>query len=377
MYQTPNNIFARQCVLFALLIAFIVNIPLLFLTTLFWDDWAWLWVIRTQGAAAFQDYTWQFAHPMYGPVINLIFWLGGDSPGRLARTISLASHLGSGWLIWKIFQSSGVAFSATLTTLFLLAPFLAVRVMAVFATYDFFIFLYLLSIWLSGLNNPRYLLLATPAIFIGLGNEPMASLSLFAGGTFTRGYRSRELFLRCSPFASIVLIVAPRVTWLTTYGGWTSYNKIAFRPIETFALLDRHLRYFIKGIIVVSEKTVDLVRNDSIIFSAFCCDRHAVASMMWRIKENVATREPHRTFTLWLAPVFLLGVLFICIDQPSSSNFTHFSSRFAVASQFVQFIAIALLINVICWRAIRSAAMFIAVVTFAGTQLQFGKSALV
>ena len=33
-------------------------------------------------------------------------------------------------------------------------------------------------------------------------------------------------------------------------------------------------------------------------------------------------------------------------------------------------IAIALSINVIQWRAIRSAAMFFAVVTFAGTQLQ-------
>lgn len=372
---------APRCVVIALGLTFLVNVPLLILGTVFGDDWAWVWVHHWKGYAALQDYTWQFSHPGYGPIMNLFFWLGGDDDGRIARSIALAFHLTNGWLLWRIFRDgrSAPAFAATVAILYLSAPFLGgLRASSGHDTYDLFIFCYLLSIWLSTRSTVLSFGGAIVSLLGGMMLETLAALEVIRWWyLYRQGYDLRTFVRRVLPFLAVILIVAvSRATWLVSYGDiYAGHNTI-----KKFALWDllkqtyHHLAFFVNAMQPVRYVSSLFLADNILVTIALALLAAAIGITRFRADSAQPSRDKAILAALGLV-VLGLGIFpYAAIDH--SPVWTGLYSRFAVASQFGIFILTALLIDSIRGSAIKAGIFATVVFIFSGMQLQFGKWAL-
>jgi hypothetical protein len=373
-----DEVNARWCVVAMMALTFAVNIPLLVTTTVYGDDWAWVWVNHFQGAAKIREYMWQIAHPGYGPFFNLWFWLGGDEPGRVARASALAVHLGSGWLLWRIFLLGRVspAFAATVAVLYLASPFLGgIRGTLSHAEYDVFIFSYLLSIRFSVDRRLIAVAGAVVALFVGLSLETLLALEALRWWLlYQNGYRGRKFIYRVAPFAAVVLAVAiSRVTWLVPYGEvYASHNTMKAKSLSDLAFqIALHCYYYVQALEPI-RYVASLVAYENVIVTLLLAAAAAVVGILYhRVKTEPRDRDLVILFGLGLV-VLGLGMLpYVLIQR--APNWVNTYSRFVVASQFGAFILMACFIHALRGRLVRAAALGLAAFVFAGMQVQLGK----
>jgi hypothetical protein len=373
-----DQVNARWCVVAMMVLTFAVNIPLLVTTTVYGDDWAWVWVNHFQGAAKLRDYMWQVGHPGYGPFFNFWFWLGGDEPGRAARATALAAHLGSGWLFWRIFLigRASPAFAATVAVLYLASPYLGgIRGTLSHAEYDVFIFSYLLSIRFSAHRNLIVVAGAVIAQLIALSLETLLALEAVRWWLlYQNGLRGHQFIYRVAPFAAVVVAVAiSRVTWLVPYGEvYANHNTMKAKSLSELAFqIALHCYYYIQALEPL-RYLGGLLANENIVITLSLVLAAAVVGVLrYCAKAEPNDRDLVILFALGVA-VFGLGMLpYVLIQKPP--NWVNTYSRMAVASQFGAIILMACFVHVLRGRPLRAAALSIAVFAFAGMQVQFGK----
>src|SRR5579872_2324134 len=241
---------ARSCVLAALILALVVNLPLLMSNTIFGgDDWAWVWVYRSQGPGAIPRYLWEAAHPAYGIFLDLGFMLGGGRAGQVGHVLAIGSLLACGWLIWRIFRDarSSPSVAATLAVLYLSSPFLAdLHGSLAHSFYEPVTFFYLLSIWLSLRRGAIAFVGALLAMIAGLSIETLVALEPLRWWLLYRERGTwRDAVRAIAPFAVLALAaVAVRVFWLTPEGIYHGYNAIAEPGEHDFARLAKQSLHF-------------------------------------------------------------------------------------------------------------------------------------
>lgn len=373
-----DEVNARWCVVAMLVLMFVVNIPLLMTTTVFGDDWAWVWVDHFQGAAKLQDYTWQFAHPGYGPFFNLSFWLGGPYAGHVARAMAVTAYLGSGWLLWRIFLlgRTSPAFAATIAVLYLASPFLGgLRGTYSHFVYDVFIFFYLLSIRFSADRRLVVLAGAVVAQFVGLFLETLIALEAMRWWFLYRnGHRGRGFVRQVAPFLVVALAVAiSRATWLKPYGEiFSQHNAVKVSSISDLIFQAAlHVYYYIHALEPVRYVASLLAYENVAIVLILIVAAIAVGVLFGRLREQPADRDLAVIAALGIA-IFALGMApYVMIQRPPVWVNTY--SRLAVASQFGAYILIACFIHALRGRITRAIAVGVCVFVFASMQLQFGK----
>jgi hypothetical protein len=372
--------YARWSVILMLGLTLAANIPLLIVDSAYDDDWAWVWVNYWQGAQAVQDYMWMIAHPGFGPILNFFFWLGGDIPGRFAHAVAVACHLGSGWLLWRIFREgqNTAALAATIAIGYLASPFLAgIRGSFAHNTYDVLIVCYLLSIWLSGRNGVLALGGAIICCVFALSLETLMALEAIRWWyLYQRGYRGKVFIRRVAPyFLLVIATIVLRMTWLVPTGYTTGHNAIEpFSIIELLRQTRAHLAFFLKSLeplkfvppVITSESII--VPATLTAFSALIgiC---AYRSRIW----------PQRNQLLFVAIIGLMvlgaGALpYIAAHRPPW--WFSFYSRLAVASQFGVIILGAVVLEVLGRAWLRGAILAVAVFAFSALGFQIGKWAL-
>jgi hypothetical protein len=371
--------YARLSVIAMLGLTLVASIPLLIVDTAYGDDWAWVWVHYWQGAEEIQSYMWMISHPGFGPVFNFFFWLGGAIPGRAAHAVAVACHLGSGWLLWRIFKAGQgtAALAATIAILYLSSPFL-VGIRASFAhdTYDVYIVFYLLSIWLSGRAGIFAVGAAVVGAVIGLSLETLMALEVVRWWyLYQCGFRNKALAWRVAPyFLLIVATIILRLTWLIPAGYTVGHNAIEpFAFIELLRQTRAHLAFFLKALeplryvpaIVVSDFFFAVVIGAGALF---------IGKTVYDIRS-----QPGKKYLIGLGIVGLMvlgaGALpYIAAHRPPW--WMGFYSRLAIASQFGIIILGAVVLESFGRRWLRGAVVAIVVFAFSAMGFQFGKWAM-
>jgi hypothetical protein len=369
---------ARACVLIALGLMLVVNIPMLAIGTVFGgDDWAWLWVYRVQGSAAMHQYLWEVVHPGFAPVFDIVFGLDGDNSGRIARIVAIVFHLANGWLVWLIFRDgrSAPAFAAIVAVLYLAAPFNAgLHGSPAHVAYDVFIFFYLFSIWISARQGLLALAIAVVAMLMALSIETLIALEPIRWWLlYRRNGNVWAVLRRVWPFLVIILAFAiVRVTLLAPTGHYEGYNALKkLNASEYVIVLFQHLQFF-ANLIEPVRLAVVLVRYDSLWLAVLLAAGAGAIALFLR----QATREPSdRDLTIFFvlgAVVLGAGMLpYIAIGRVLSR--VDFDARYAVGSQFGALILIAVAIYLLRFKMMRIAAVAGLVFVFAGVQLQLTK----
>ena len=373
---------ARRCILVALALTAAVNAPMLVLNTdtVFIDDWAFVWLNYWRGGGGVRDVYWQAAHPWFGPLTNLLFLVGGEVPGQFARALALLFHLGNGWLLWQIFKTgrSTPAFAAIVAVLYLASPFLGAP-RATFNLYDIFIFVYLVSIWLSGRQGVVSFAASLVMTFIGLAVETLAALEAVRWWyLYQRGFGFRAAMQRAGPCLLIVLAVAvSRATWEAPYGEiYGGHNSIKPFDLQEFVRhVFLHLIYYIRAL-QPARYVLDLVVYDNLLLGGLIAlGAIAVGYWQFRTRGGVVRGELARLFLLGLT-VLAVGMLPYIIVRENPPAWMGFYAYLAVASQFGVLILAAAVISIIPRPVLRGAMLGLAAFVFSAMELQFGKWAM-
>jgi len=368
---------ARSCVFAALILACAVNLPLLASNTIFGgDDWAWVWVYRSQGAGAIPRYMWEAAHPGYGVFLDLCFLLGGDRAGQVGHILAVGSLLACGWMIWRIFRDAcfGPSVAATFAVLYLSSPFLAdLHGSLAHSFYEPVTFFYLLSIWLSLRRGVVAVAGALVAMVIGLTIETLIALEPLRWWLLYRERGSwRAAALAIAPFAALALAAATvRVVWLTPEGIYHGYNGIETPDGKDFARLAKQSLRFFLDVREPARFTADLWRYDNPLLSVVLLIGALFAGRAaWR---NGATDAGElRGLFIVGAIVLILGTIpYIAIDRfPERFDV---NSRYAVASQFGALMLMVGALHLVRIAPVRFIALASLVFVFMANQLQLGK----
>lgn len=368
---------ARGSVVVALLLALFVNVPFLVSNTVFGgDDWAWIWTFHTYGAKAVQHYLAASGHPGYGPVCNLLLALGGQHVGRLAHVFMIAFHLGNGWLIWRIFHDSHhpPSLAASVAVLFLSAPYLAgLHASLAHAPYDFAIFFYLLSIWLSLRIGRLALAGAAIAGIIGLSVETLMALEPLRWWVL---YRARGNAFAAARVGALFIVIAffvalTRMFWFVPSGPYAGYNVIAYAGIGEYLRRAAHYIAFFVDIRQPVAFAGSLAQHENPLFTCAIFIGACIASgSVWcgRLAEDHELRAffvvAGVTLFLGMSPYVAIG------DIPSRVDV---SSRFAVASQFGALMLMAGVIQLLPFAAVRAILLTALLFVFMANQFQLGK----
>ena len=368
---------ARSCVFAALILAVAVNLPLLVSNTIFGgDDWAWVWVYRSQGVGAIPRYMWQAAHPGYGVFLDLCFLLGGNRAGQVGHFFAVSSLLACGWMIWRIFRDArfSPSVAATFAVLYLSSPFLAdLHGSLAHSFYEPVTFFYLLSIWLSLRRGTVAIAGALVAMIIGLTIETLIALEPLRWWLLYRERSNwRETAGAIAPFAALALAaVAVRVMWLTPEGIYRGYNDIAAPDGHDFARLAKQSARYFLDVREPVRFAGDLWRYDNpllgivLLVGAFFAGRAA-----WR---NGTTNSSELKGLLIVGVIVLvLGTIpYITIDRfPSRFDV---NSRYAVASQFGALLLAVGALQLVRFAPVRALVLASVVFVFMANQLQLGK----
>lgn len=368
---------ARRCVLIMIALTLAVNIPMFVCNTVFGDDWAWVWVYHWKGAADIQRYMWMIAHPGYGPLLNLFFWLGGDAPGRPARIIAVACHLANGWMLWRIFREGRdtSTFAASVAVLYLSSPFLGGnRGSMGHDTYDVFICGYLLSILLSSSRRVPALAASLVCLAIGLSIETLAALEVIRWWYLRqRGMTLKQIAWRGTPFMMMILaLLMSRLTWLVPTGYAAGHNEIEPFTIRGFLEQIRaHLLYYVRALAPTRYVPSLFTHESGIIVTALGAFSAATGIAAWKANGGASGRRVIGLLVLG-AVVLLLGML-PYVAAHRVPVWTGFYARLAVVSQFGVFILAAASLELFRGSAARGIAIGLIVFVFSGMALQFGK----
>ena len=372
--------FSRWAVALMLGLTLLAHIPMLFVDSAYDDDWAWVWVHYWQGAHAVQDYMWMISHPGFGPILNFFFWLGGEVPGRIAHAVAVACHLGSGWLLWRIFQEGRdmSALAATIAIAYLASPFLAgIRASFAHDTYDVFIVCYLLSIWLSGRAGPLALLGAIVTCIFALSLETLMALEIIRWWyLYQRGFRGRAFVGRAAPyFLLVVATVVLRTTWLVPTGYTTGHNAIEpFSLIELLRQTRAHLAFFLKSLVQLEFVPAIVTSESSVVPATLVAFAALIGVVAARVR---AWPQRNELLLVALVGAMVLGagaLPYIAAHRPPW--WFSFYSRLAVTSQFGVIILGAAALEIVRRAWLRGALLAIAVFVFSAQLFQTGKWAL-
>src|SRR5258708_33503900 len=373
-----RDVHSGWAVAIALTMTLAVSIPMFLFSTVFGDDWAWVWVYHWQGAAGIQDYMWRVAHPGFGPVYNLAFWLGGDEPGRAARAFAVAFLLGSGLLLWRIFYEgrSPPIFAVSVAALYLTSPYLGgLRDTLDHSGYDAYVFFSLLSILLSARRGVFIFIGAILAHAIGMLLESLAAVEVVRWWyLYQQGYGPRALVRRAIPFILVVVAFGiSRATWMAPYGDYyAGHNALELSSVSEFAhQIYLHLQYFFSALEPLRYVPSLFVHDNLLIGGVIVLFAAGLAAACM----NVTPRGSYRG----LAVLAILGVVtlglgmlpYVAIARPP--YWWIFYSRLAVASQFGVFILGAVFISALPWRALRAVTLAAAVLVFSAMHLQLGR----
>jgi hypothetical protein len=369
--------YARWSMILMLGLTLAVNIPMLLVDTAYDDDWAWVWVHYWQGQAAIQNYMWMIAHPGFGPVLNLFFWLGGDLPGRAAHAIAVTCHLVSGWMLWRIFSAgqNTASLAATIAIAYLASPFLGgIRGSIAHDVYDVFIVFYLVSIWLSGRHGVLTFGGALIGCAIGLSLETLAALEAIRWWYLSQGgYRGKILVGRAVPYLLLVAgLFVLRLSWFAPTGYTTGHNAIEpFTIVEFLRQIRAHLGFFLKAMEPL-EYVPALITSENLLISAALM----IGSLFIGIASyGVRTRPQSRhLYAVAIIGVIVLGagaLPYIAAHRPPI--WTGFYSRLAVASQFGIFILGAVALEWLGRPWLRATIIAVVVLAFSAMEFQFGK----
>lgn len=369
---------ARWCVLGMIALTLAVNVPMFICNTVFGDDWAWVWVHHWQGADAIQRYMTMVAHPGFGPLINLPFWIGGDAPGRAARTMAVIFHLANGWMLWWVLrEGKGHAiFGSSVAILYLVSPFLnGNRATLSHAEYDVFIFFYLASIRISGARGIGATIAAIPCQVIGLSIETLAPLEIVRWWfLWQRGEQPKAIAWRGAPYVGIILVLLiARLTFFVPRGYATGHNAVA--PLAIGILLHgivTHLHYYVLAMEPLKFVPKLFGHENVAIVALLALASAGVGFAAYRIP--AAALPPRRLLALFVlgGGVLFAGMApYVAAGRPPV--WTGFYARLAVMSQFGVFILGAAVLTALPGRAARGVAIALAVFLFSAMELQFGK----
>lgn len=368
---------AKRCVIAALALAFAVNLPLMSSSTIFGsDDWAWVWVYRSQGAEAILHYMWDAAHPGYGIFYDLLFALSHHHAGQAAHIVGIGFHLAAGWLLWCIFRDARFtpSVAACLAILYVAAPFLAdLHASLAHSLYDPTIFLYLLSIWLSLRRGIFALVAALAAMVGGLTIETLVVLEPIRWWVL---YHHRgavaPAIRRALPFAVLALCAAAiRVFWLKPEGIYQGYNAFLEPNLANYLRLAKlHLDFFLDVQRPIAFAG-SLVLHDNPLWALVVAGGAYLASATaWR--NRTANNTELAGLLVVGAIVLVCGMApYIAIDRVPTR--IDVSSRFAVASQFGALLLLVAGIHLLRFAPARALAMAGLVFVFMANQLQLGK----
>lgn len=368
---------ARSCVLAALMLALAVNLPLLMSNTIFGgDDWAWVWVYRSQGPTAIPRYMWEAAHPAYGIFLDLCFLLGGDRAGQVGHVLAIGSLLASGWLIWRIFRDArfGPSVAATFAVLYLSSPFVAdLHGSLAHSFYEPVTFFYLLSIWLSLRRGQLALVGALLAMIAGLSIETLIALEPLRWWLLYREHGNwREAVRAIAPFAALALAAAAvRVFWLTPEGIYHGYNKIAEPGEHDFARLAKQSLRFFVDVREPAAFAAALWRHDNPLLGfILLIGALFIGRATWR-NNGVDAAELRGPFIVGAIVLICGTVPYIAIDRfPSRFDV---NSRYAVASQFGALLLAVGALHLVRFAPARALVLACVVFIFMANQLQLGK----
>ena len=369
---------ARWCVLGMIAITLAVNVPMFICNTVFGDDWAWVWVHHWHGTSAVQHYLSMIAHPGFGPLINLPLLIGGDAPGRAARTIAVVFHLANGWMLWRIFREGKglTVFGASVAILYLASPFLGGnRATLSHVQYDVLIFLYLASILISGRPGISAIVVAMLCQAIALSIETLAPLEIVRWWyLWQRGKRAKAIAWRSAPYVCIVLaLLIARLTFFVPGGYATGRNAIEPFAIGTVLRgIVTHLHYYVLAMEPLKFVPRLFGHENVAIIVALIFASVAIGFAAYRAPAT--TVSPRRLLGLFIlggAVLFAGMAPYVAAGRPPM--WTGFYARLAVMSQFGVFILGAAVLTALPGRAARGVAMALVVFLFSAMELQFGK----
>lgn len=369
---------ARWCVLGMIALTLAVNVPMFICNTVFGDDWAWVWVHHWQGAGAIQHYLTMIAHPGFGPLINLPFLIGGDVPGRAARTMAVIFHLANGWMLWRIFREGRghAIFGASVAILYLASPFLnGNRATLSHAEYDVFIFAYLASVRISGRRGVGAMIAAILCQAVALSIETLAPLEIVRWWyLWQRGEQPKAIAWRGAPYVSIVLaLLIARLTVFVPGGYAIGHNAV--EPLAIGTVLHgivTHLHYYLLAMEPLKFVPKLFGHENAAIIVVLFLASAGVGFVAYRIPP--AALPPRRRLALFVVGgvVLFAGMApYVAAGRPPT--WTGFYARLAVMSQFGVFILGAAVLAVLPGRAARGVAIALLVFLFSAMELQFGK----
>jgi hypothetical protein len=378
MTATEDERSERRGVVVAIVLVAAINLPLIASNTIFGgDDWAWVSVYHTQGVSAILRHMIDAGHPGYGPLLDLFLFFGGPNVGRVAHGFAVGFHLGSGWLLWRIFRDARVSasFSSTLSILYLLAPYLAdLHASWAHGLYDLVIFFYLSSLRLSLHHGYRWIAAALVAMLIGLTIETLLVLEPLRWWLLYHTRRDVRSVIRTSvPFLLLAgFLVVVRATLLVPQDVYSGYNAFVRPSFHEYLRLTIVNLWFFADIRQPLAFAAGLARFDNpAIFSVLSLGACLIAATAYRQRLEFSRRD---LATLAIVAVIAIGggmLPYIGIGREASR--TDVSARFAVAAQFGVLLLGAIALQVLRPAGLRMAALAAIVLLFTADQFQLNK----
>jgi hypothetical protein len=227
----------RRKGLFLVAVCALTQLPLLANKGLYWDDWANLWLFWCRGSDALLQQFIQAAHIGYWLTQSLVFGLGGEYVGVVARIVAVACHFGNTWVFYNLLKKIEITkcLAVWIVAVFVLSPFYQLRSMVIQFHYDLFLLCYLLSILV--LHSSRILFSITALALFGFSMSYETLLCLeplrFAYVRAIRG-DTQKAIKECSPFWVMGVIYAVvRMTLLIPFGTHEGYNRL---HLDAFSL---------------------------------------------------------------------------------------------------------------------------------------------
>lgn len=237
-----------------LVLGALVYVPFLLIPGLFWDDWAWRWVVTREGFAALFRDTWQMSHPGYWPAMALFYSF--DNAGLLARAVGVCCHLANVVLLYRILRRPTLTRPAAIATaiIYLMSPWYVARALLVQCLYDIFLLCYLLSIWWTPRRPAgRIVTVRSLAAFIvGLSLETLICLEglrwMYARTGDSPAAR-RLATRRCLAFwGGALLFTVVRLIWLRPSGAYAGYNELHLTPGSVAHALGGALFFYVYAV---------------------------------------------------------------------------------------------------------------------------------
>jgi hypothetical protein len=217
---------------FALILAVgLVNLPMLLNKGLFWEDWLLGRYYWRNGFEAFLSLYWEYVRPLIGVILGLLFEIGGEYAGVLARCISLCCVIASACLLFSILEripfTKDVAFWSA--CIFVLSPFYFMRNIMLTVTFDIAILSYIFSIWLSQFADRRLPALGIVALVSSFTLESLVCLEVLRVIYVSSLLRSTKKTIgRCLPYwITVGAFALSRLTWFKPSGAAEGHNAMA------------------------------------------------------------------------------------------------------------------------------------------------------